>query len=150
MANQIVIKGTPIKVEYKASGTPTPGHLLEMASATEAKVHASAGQPAEKFFALEDELQGRAYTTAYTAATQMQCGHFRPGDVVNALIANGETIAVGDELESNGNGELRKYTTDSAGAVEYPNSLVGVSLDAVDMSDSSAADPSGRCRVRIL
>jgi hypothetical protein len=98
---------------------------------------------------VEDDIQGKAITTAYAAAARVQANVQRSGDVFYGLIANGENISKGDKLESAGDGTLRKHTASSAGAVEYPLAVVGIALDAVDMSSSSGADPSGRCRVLV-
>lgn len=145
----ITIQGDGVRQEAVANAAITPGHLIELMSTSKVRVHASAGQPCLPMFAVENDLEGKEIGDAYAAADMVQYCHFGSGDVVYALIANGQDIAVGDKLESAGTGALRKYAASSAGAVEYPLSIVGVALDAVDMSGSSAVDPSGRCRVRI-
>lgn len=146
----ITLNGDPIRKEYTANAAITPGMLIELMSTGKVRAHASASQPAAKMFALEDDLQGREIDTAYAASNEVQCGCFHSGQEVLVLIANGEDIAIGDKLESNGDGYLKEYTASSAGAVEYPASIVAVALEACDMSGSSAADPTGRCRVEII
>jgi hypothetical protein len=146
--NTIILEGLPIEKYLVANASITPGHLIERMSTNKVRVHASAGGHAQKMFAIEDDLQGNDINDAYTATAQVRCGIFGRGSVVNALIGNGQNIAIGDPLESAGTGELRKYTHDSAG-LDTTNNIVAYALEAVDMSDSSAADPAGRCAVEI-
>ena len=149
-SNTITVKGDPIRYEYVCNAAITPGHLCEIMSTGNARVHATAGGAAEKLIALEDENQGGEIGTAYTASNIGLFGIFKPGDVAYMLLANGETAAIGSKLESYGDGTLRVVDTDtSAGTIEV-GSIVGVALEAVDMSGSSAADPNGRIKVRIM
>lgn len=135
----IVVKGNPMQKEAAASGAITPGHLLERTStANTVKVHATAGGKRELLFAIEDALQGKEIGDAYSDAARVQFVAARPGDEINALIYDDETIAIGDWLESAGNGTLRKFV---AGVI------VAVALAACDMSGSAGEDPSGRCLV---
>jgi hypothetical protein len=146
--NTIILKGCGIRKERTANASITPGHLVEVMSTGKLRVHATAGGHAQKAFAVENDLIGDGISTAYAAAAQVQYEVMERGAEVYALIANGQTIAIGDPLESAGNGELRKYTHDSAG-LDTTNNIVAYALAAVDMSDSSAADPNGRCAVEI-
>ena len=149
MANNTIIKvGTPIEKYLVANASITPGHLIERMSTNKVRVHASAGSHAQKMFAIEDDNQGNGITDVYAAASQVRCGIFRAGEEVYALLANGQNVAIGAPLESNGDGTLRAYTHDSNG-LDTTNNIVGYALDAVDMSDSSAADPSGRITVEV-
>ena len=146
--NTIILKGCGIRKERTANASITPGHLVEVMSTGKLRVHATAGGHAQKAFAVENDLIGAGIATAYAAASQVQYEVMERGAEVYALIANGQTIAIGDPLESAGNGELRKYTHDSAG-LDTTNNIVAYALAAVDMSDSSAADPNGRCAVEV-
>jgi len=148
--NTIQLKGDGVRYERVANGAITPGHIVELDSNDKFKVHANAGQVvAPVIVAVEDDIQGKAITTAYADAARVQANVQRSGDTFYGLIANGENIAKGDKLQSAGDGTLSKHTASSAGAVEYPLAVVGIALDAVDMSSSSGADPSGRCRVLV-
>jgi len=140
-----VKKYSDVIEEYVAAAGITPGMLLEMTSAGKVQVHSSASELAEKMFALEDELQGKGITDAYAADDPVQCWLPGRGDQVYALLADGETAAVGDFLESAGNGALKKYVRTSASEAEYPESIVGVALEAVAASGSMA-----RIIVRII
>lgn len=147
---KISIKGDGVRNEALANATIKPGMLVQLMSTGKVRAHASAGQNAQTAFAVEDDLQGKGIGDSYSADELVQYNIFAPGDQVLAWLQNGESVVIGDFLESAGNGELKKYVPDSAGVVEYPNSLVAVAREAVDMSDSSAADPSGRIIVEIL
>lgn len=147
----ITIKGDGVRKEAKCAGAITPGHLVELDSTSgDVSVHSTAGGNAARAFAVEDDLQGKEISDVYADNSQLLYVLFQNGDEVNALIADGETIVIGDFLESAGDGTLRKHDTDSAGAVEYPEAIVAVAMEAVDMSGSSGADPSGRCRAEIV
>lgn len=127
-----------------------PGYLLEETSAGLAQAHSGAGQPVFPMFALEDELQGGAITTAFAASAKVQVWTPTRGDIVYAFLADGESAVIGDFLVSDGAGKLAVYAADSAGAVEYPSSIVGVATEAVDMSGSAGEDPTGRILVKII
>jgi hypothetical protein len=137
------------KKEALAAAGITPGMLLERDSNNKFKAHATAGGHAQSLFAVEDDLQSNEITTAYSTGNRVFARVFRPGDEVYALIANGENIAIGDKLVSNGDGYLKKRTEDSSGTIveEY---VVTYALEAVDLSDSSGADPATqRCLVEV-
>jgi len=145
-----VISEGSVQKEALASGSITPGHLLEQttAAADTVKVHATAGGHAQSAFAVEDDLQGNTIDDAYASGKRVLYKVFRPGDEVYALIANGENISKDDMLMSAGDGTLKETTGDSSGTIVEPH-IVGYAREACDMSDSSGADPSGRCLVEI-
>ncbi len=140
----IAVKGDYIRKEVVANAAVTPGQLVEEMSTGNYRVHATAGQNAQRSFALTDTLQGNEIGDAYAANAQMQIGVFSKGCEVNALLADGQNAAINSWLESNGDGDLRVHTADSAGAVEYPEAIVGRATAALDLSGSSGADPSSR------
>ena len=149
MANNTIIKkGRGIRKERTANAAITPGHLVEVMSTGKLRVHATAGSHAQKAFAVENDLIGAGITTAYAAAAQVQYEVMERGAEVYALLQNGQNVAIGAALESAGDGTLRAYTHDSAG-LDMTNNIVAYALEAVDMSDSSAADPSGRITVEV-
>ena len=141
--NTVTVKGDPIRKEVVASGTPLPGMLLERtnASTPTAKAHATAGGSANRHFALEDENQGGEITTAYTSGAQMLTAVFRPGDEVYALLADGESVAIADKVESNGDGYLRKVDADASAGDIGVQSIVGTCLEAADASTTTGDTP---------
>jgi hypothetical protein len=146
--NTVLIKGDPLNKEYVADGAITPGHLIQLDADGKIVVHGTAGGRAAKAFAKEDDLQGNSITDAYAAADPVQTLWCKPGDEINALIANGENIAIGDWLVSNGDGTLKEADTLSAALTEV---VIAMALEAVDMSGSSGADPAtARCKIVII
>ncbi len=152
MPSTIVLKDyTKIRKELVANAAITPGMLIERMSTDKARAHASAGQNVTPImFALEDELQGKTIDDNYAAADRVQCGIFRAGDEVYAILRDGENVSIGDKLESNGDGNLRKHVadahTDSSGNKEditvYGNAIVAIALEALDLSQSSGDEGS--------
>jgi hypothetical protein len=145
-----VKKYSDVVEEYEAAAAITPGMLIEYTSAGKVQAHSSVGEFAEKMFALENELEGEGISDAYASGDQVQCWIPYRGDQVYALLSDGENVAKGDPLESNGDGYLQKAVAEAAGSATYPDSVVAVALEAVDMSGSSGADPSGRIIVRVV
>jgi len=140
--------------EYTADAAITPGHLLELTT-TGVKVHATAGGNVKgHLFALEDELQGNGIATAYAVSAKTQVWVAQRGEQVYALLANGETATIGMQLESAGDGTLQEHTPDVDSASDvttiYGNQIVGIALEAVDMSGSSAVDPNGRIKIMVI
>jgi len=157
-AKTIILIGRGIRKERVANAAITPGHLVEVMTTGKLRVHATAGGHAQKAFAIEDDTQGKTIADAYDANTRVQYEIMERGAEINAIIANGQNIAIGDPLQSAGDGTLTKYTAptesvwDDSSADTTPiadNCIVGYAMAAVDMSGSSAADPSGRCPVEI-
>lgn len=156
----ISVQGTGIRREALASGAITPGHMVELSAAAADTVlaHNSAGQNCYPAFAVEDDLQGNEIGDAYADGARVQYNIYSPGDVVYALVTNGQAATKGAFAESGGDGGLRDHTPlasnsdgamDEGGETFYVNRNVGIFLDSVDMSDSSEADPAS-ARVRVL
>ena len=120
--------------EFIAGGTIIPGQLLLLGSGGTVVAH-NDDAPANviPLFACEDELQGKGIKDTYIATEPVQCWTPYRGDVVNAILEDGANVTIGDFLESNGAGFLQKFTS---GAV------VGVALEALDLSNSSGAEVS--------
>jgi len=146
---EVVVHGDIVQHEAIASGSVTPGMLLERTSTADTfKAHATAGGHWNRAIALQDYLQGSEISTAIATTARFQAWTARPGDQFYGLLANGENVSIGDKLVSNGDGYLKKATADSSGVIVEEH-IVGEALTAVDMSDSSGADPSGRILVEV-
>lgn len=145
----------PITREKIANAAITPGHLIELMSTDKVRVHANAAQNAIPMFALEDDHQGNGIDDAYAAAARVKFVYPTRGDVIYALLADGQTAAIGDFLESAGDGTLQVHAEDIAESAEaqtiYTMAIVAQAIEAVDMSGSSGADPStARIKVRVV
>jgi hypothetical protein len=153
MPNSIIIKrlGAEVIEEYTATAVAIkPGFLLELASATTVQAHsAAAGNVAPAMFAIEDQFQGKAITTDSAVSAKIQCWIPRKGDIVYAYLADGENASVGSLLESNGAGALQVFVADEPSDQQYPENIVGVALEAVDLTGSANLTALGRIRVRI-
>ena len=127
-----------IIVEKVANAAITPGMLVEEMSTGKVRAHATSEGNVLPIFALEDELQGKGI--------------------------DGNNIAIGDWLASNGDGYLKEHVAETeswavseAGEVTVlPLAIVAQAIEAVDTSDSSGGESSAtlgyarRCRVRIV
>ena len=153
MAGQHTIKVTKyadIEEEKVAAAAITPGMLLELTNVGQVQAHATAGGNALIRFALEDELQGKGIGDAYAAEDQVQVWIPYRGDIVQAILADGNDIVIGDYVESDGNGYVQEHTTDAdswesaepGGIAVYPNQIIGQALEAVDTSGSSGEESS--------
>lgn len=152
--NTIKIKNwSNIFEEYVANAAIIPGMLIELMSTGKVRAHATAGGSTMPMFALEDELQGNGVDTAYAAAAPVQCWIPGRGDQVNALLDDGETVVIGDFLESAGNGFLQKYVADVTDSAESDNlidhQIVAIALEAVDLESSSDTWPTAGRRILV-
>lgn len=142
--------------EKVANAAITPGMLIELMSTGKVRAHATSGGNALPMFALEDELQGNGIDTDYAADGQVQCWYPQRGEEVYAIIADGEAIAIGDFLVSNGDGYLIEHVAEIQSDVEPTLQIVARALEACDVSDSSGGESSGalgyakRCLVEIV
>lgn len=119
----IVLRGTPeIDEQNTASEAITPGMLIDI-STGQWVPHGNAAVGAAVFALERDEL-GKDIDDAYAADDYVKAGYFHKGDRVNALVASGEDIAEGAQMEAGGSGLLVEGTT--AGQV------VGVAAEAID------------------
>jgi hypothetical protein len=133
--------------EYNANAAITPGDLIELMSTGNVRRHATAGGNVfPPMFALEQELEGKGITNDYAAGDKVQCWVAVRGEIVYARLADGQTVVVGDPLESNGFGCLRKHTVNTLSsdelAVIYTNPVVGIALEAQDLSEVSYGESS--------
>ena len=137
--------------EFSAYAAISPGMLVEQTpSAATIRKHAtSGGNVAVVAFATEDALQGKGITDAYAAGDKVQVWYPQAGDIVYALIADEQSIAIGDELESNGAGFLTKHTIKTWGSTDsmvaetlYYSCVVGKALETLDLTSLSAAGTS--------
>lgn len=128
--------------EALAGGTITPGMLITKNSSGKFIAHNSAGGACLPQFAIEDSLQGRTIGDDYVADELVRAVTAKPGDHVLAHIADGENIAIGDMLSSNGDGTLQKLA-----GTERP---VARANEAVDASVSTESFDQRRIVVEIV
>lgn len=155
MANTVKIKKyLDIIEEIEASGTITPGMLLELDSDGKVRAHSGEGEDVLPMFALEDELQGKTINDNYTSGQPVQVWIPVRGEQVLAELADDENVSIGDFLCSDGNGRLKKYEaiSSTAGLTVYQEVIVGQALEAVDLSTSTGAwgDSGQKIKIRVI
>lgn len=126
--------------EAKAAGNVTPGMLCELTTSGTIQAHATAdGSAKGKMVALEnpfsDHGSGLAIAHAYAANETVPYIHANPGDTLYMLLADSQTITIGDNLVSNGDGYLKEATL-GAGTLE--SAIVGYAAEAVTTSGATA------------
>ena len=154
-------KYSDVMEEFVAAAVIIPGMLVEQTpAAATLRPHATNSGTAIPMFAIEDALQGKGIGDDYAIGDRVRVWIAGRGDQVNALLADEQNIAIGDLLESDGAGRLKKHTaaTADSGTYIYYNQLIGIALEAKDLStlpegsESSAAGDyhNPRIRVRIM
>ena len=151
--NTVILKNYSNIFEEYVAGAATiyPGCLVELGSDGKNLVHNGAGHPALPMFAIEDALQGKGIDDAYATGDVVRCWIPNRGDVVYGILADGQTIAKGDFVESNGAGYLQKV-----GQASASTGPIGISLDTESAaagsedSDINFLSVNRRIAVRIL
>ena len=150
-----------VNEEYETTEAVTPGMLLQPTSgAATIEVHDTQGGNVLPMFAFENELEGEGIDDDFADGDKIQVWIPGRGDIVNALLRDEETIAIGDWLMSDGEGRLMllAITAGESGEVEASRPAVGVAVNAVDLStlpEGSESSAGGlyhnpRIQVRII
>lgn len=158
MAKQIILKGDPLYKEARAAEADIrPGMLLELDSAGEVVSHINAGQDATPKFAIENRDVGDDIDVLYADDANVHYVVARPGDEINALLVagTGGDAAIGDEMESDGNGALQVHTpisiVESGSATKsiYTRAIVAVAIEAVN-NDPGSGGIAVRLKVEVV
>ena len=124
-----------------------PGDLIEELAAGTVQEHSVAATNAQKLFALADLSVGGNIDDAYPVGSNVRYGAAHSGqEVYGRVAAAAPAIVIGDDLESAGDGTLRKVVTDTATDDTQRNSIVGSAIEAVDNSGGGTVV---RIRVRV-
>jgi hypothetical protein len=107
MPNRILLKFTGRRDEVRAAGAISPGHICKRNSDGEAVVHATAGGHGEFLLALENALIGDTVDDAYADNDLVFVAIPLPGDLVQCILADSQTITREEALTSNGDGTLK-------------------------------------------
>ncbi len=111
MSNRTVVqKGDPLQKEALATAVAIlPAYLIErVPGAATVRAHSIAGGRAQNLYAIEDSNQGKEVTDAYAVSARIQFVAPRSGDEILVVLQASENIAIGDWLESNGDGTVRE------------------------------------------
>ena len=113
-----------------ASAAITPGHLIELHNdsgvAKFQKVGTAAKERSRKI-ALNRSMLNKGVDDAYAAGDLVEAGVLSPGAVAWMLIASGETIVAGDQMQAAADGTLTKRVSSGIGlfiALEAKTTLV--------------------------
>ena len=114
----------PMTVEGVAVAAHLPGTLLKQtASGLEAQDATATDRAALPLFADKDSMRQKSVDDAWVINENMAAVLGRSGDILNVLVATGQTLAIGDALVSNGAGLLIKATDtvdDGTDGSQYP------------------------------
>jgi len=112
-AKTISLKAPGVREEGTASEVITPGHLIEFGGTNDIQKHSTAGGTAAAIFATEQPLdEGQDRDTETNKGDTVSYTQPAPGDEVIARAAK-EDISAGDYVESNGDGNVRKFAGDA-------------------------------------
>jgi len=92
-----------------------PGMLVELNSSGTVDPHSTEGGRAERMVALEDGLQGNGVDTDYTDGDIVTIAISAQHSEFNMIITGGESISIGEELISAGDGKLMARDNSSSG-----------------------------------
>lgn len=127
-----------VQEEYDAGASGiTPGMLVKLSSSNVAVVHATEGGDCEVMVVKEDSYQGNITSTAYTSGDPMFIGIPAPGGKFQGLLAAGQSVSIGDQLMSAGNGKWKAVADASSGVTAKP---LAVARAALDLSGEGAVD----------
>jgi hypothetical protein len=153
-------KYSDVIVEYEVAEAVIPGALVApVAGAETITNHATAGGNAVPMFALEDELQGKGIGDDYATGDRAQVWIPYRGDIVNALLSTNQHIAIGDFMESDGEGKLQKFAGDVGDSTTVTKllSIVGVALEHKHDDEGSGSESSAgglyhnpRIKIRVV
>lgn len=125
----------------------TPGELVEIDSAGKYAPHGTAKGFAQRAFVLENELAGEGIEIDIAVANQVPVNIFSADALVLAFLAISQTIAVGDKLESAGNGNLRALTVFAqSGTTPFAVTAEG---HAIAVAEEAVTTTSVRKRIRV-
>lgn len=119
-----------VQKELKCAEAIVPGMLAKRNTDGEAIKHDASAQYPVPMYLFEDELQGNGIDTQVESGEPGQFIIPNRGDVIQAILADGEDVSIGDLLESNGDGSLKKGSTKP----------VAIALEAIDLSDTSGPE----------
>src|SRR5688572_27555939 len=93
--------------------TIIPGYLVEMNGSGTWQPHSMLGNAGVSAWAVENDFLGDVRSpvtidTEYVADDLLRFHRALPDDEIYAFLADGQSVGIGDELTSNGDGTLRK------------------------------------------
>ena len=150
------VEARPI-FEYEADEALTPGELVRFDADDELEPHGTAGGNALPIFVVENPYAetaagAKAIDTDYALGSYARVIYAQPGDLVYDWLADGQNVAKGAALVSDGAGALQSGGTqavDEGGTVTYTvytDSVVGYADQDLN---NSAGGARARIKVRV-
>lgn len=133
--------------EAVALSTIYPGMLVEKLSTGKVQPASVRGGRTLKWFAKEDYLQGKTKTQAYSADDVVLIHKAEPGERINALLKNGETVAIGDWAISYGDGTVCKAASSYLANIAAASSAVTNTITETTFSNGSVTIPANTLKV---
>lgn len=163
MPNTVLLRGTlhGNYDEFLASGSVTPGHLIEKTSTAvstvanyeTARVHSTRGGKARRLFAIEQGLLGTQGTngptidTAYTTGEIVRAVDAKAGFRINALLHAGENVSKGDWLISYGDGSLCKAASSFLANIAAASTALSNTVTETAFSNGTVTIPKNTLKV---
>jgi hypothetical protein len=112
MSNKVVIvsQGVTQTDEALVTGTPKPGHLVEINSLSRMILQATASVKTQVLILMENDLVGEGVTDAYADGDRARAAILNAGDRAYIRLAESVTVKVGQKLESAGAGQFKAYS----------------------------------------
>ncbi len=161
--NSIIVKSYGnVFLEKTAGEEVYPGMLVEINSSDQVVKHATESGNIFPMIVYEDALQGKSVAESYAKGDKVKIWIPQRGDVAQILLEDGQTVVVGNFVESNGLGMIQVHTVESWNSADaqaantvYSNPIVGQVDEAQDLSEissdeSSLTGNSQLIRIRIL
>ena len=145
----ILLRGRPASEEGAANAASIyPGMLVERMTTGKLRPHSSAAGVASALFARENETLGKSIDTIYASGDNVLMWNCVKGDWVYAYLKNGENVAVGAFLESDGAGALKATTHGTGSATAAAAWPIARALEAVDNSGGGTG-PNSTKRIKV-
>lgn len=137
--NVIEVSGEFTRVEHVVGAASIyPGMLCMVNSDDEIVVHATEGGECEVLIPMEDVFAGNTVDDVLTDGERAQCLIPHSGAVFQGLLESGQTVTIGENLVSAGNGKF--IAEDAATSSGVVKKVIGIAREACDLSGSSDAD----------
>lgn len=105
--------------DVPAGAAITPGMLVEfynVGGVQKLRPNSSATSVPTLLVAVENTMHNKGIDDAYEINDRVLARSLESGDIIYALIPSGQNIALGDYLQSNGDGKLKAATSAAASA----------------------------------
>lgn len=144
--------------EAEADEALTPGELVRFDTDDELEPHGTAGGYAAKMFVVEnpyvDPSSTKAIDTDYALGSYARYIWAQTGDLVYAWLADGENVAKGAPLMSDGAGALKAFAAvsqavDEGGSATYTITVPDAVIVAYADEDKNNSAGGARARIKV-